>query len=62
VASSIKNPTDSLIVEGYPVFDQRLKAMAVFATNITTKLLQRGRREEQSQTEKRTGRPAQRKS
>ena len=45
VADAIKNPADILIVEGYPIFDQRLKALTVFASNITTKLLQRSKRE-----------------
>jgi hypothetical protein len=48
VADAIKNPADILIVEGYPTFDQRLKALTVFATNITTKLLQRSKREGQA--------------
>jgi len=45
VAEAIDNPDDSLIVEGYPAFDERLKAMTVFATNTTTKLLQRASRQ-----------------
>jgi hypothetical protein len=47
VAEAIRDPQDKLILEGYPVFDKRLGAMAVFATNVTTKNLQVARREAQ---------------
>ena len=45
VAESIKDPEDALIVEGYPFFDERLKTIAVLAQSVTTKLLQRAKRE-----------------
>jgi hypothetical protein len=47
VKESIQNPDDALIVDGYPFFDKRLGAMAVFAQSVTTKLIQAARREEQ---------------
>ncbi len=45
VAESIKDPEDALIVEGYPFFDERLKTIAVLGQSVTTKLLQRAKRE-----------------
>lgn len=47
VKESLKDPQDALIVEGFPVFDKRLNAMTVFATNTTTKLLSQAKREAQ---------------
>jgi hypothetical protein len=47
VKEALKNPQDVLIVEGYPMFDSRLKAMAVFALNTTTKFIQQSVREAQ---------------
>ncbi len=47
VKDAIKNPQDVLIVEGYPIFDSRLKAMAVFSLNVTTKFIQQAVRETQ---------------
>ena len=49
VEPALDDPDDILIVEGYPVFDQKLGAMAVFAMNTTTRVLQSARREEQKQ-------------
>ena len=40
VEEALKNPDDVLIVEGQGAFDQELQAMALFGTNVTTKLLQ----------------------
>jgi len=48
VAEALKNPEDVLIVEGYPTFDDRIPSIAVFATNVTTKLLQQVKRAEQA--------------
>lgn len=45
VAEAIKDPGDVLIVEGYPVFDERLPGIAVLAQNVTTRNLQRAKRE-----------------
>ena len=45
VSPALEDPEDILIVEGYPVFDKKLGAMAVFAMNTTTRVLQSVRRE-----------------
>jgi hypothetical protein len=47
VAKAIKDPNDSLSVEGLPVLDKRLGTVAVFARSVTTKLLQAEKREAQ---------------
>ena len=47
VAQAIQDPDDKLIVEGYPAFEKRLGAVAVFATNVTTKALQAAQRRAQ---------------
>jgi len=47
VAEALQAPDDRLIVEGYPVFEKRLGAMVVLATNATTKNLQAARRLDQ---------------
>jgi hypothetical protein len=44
VEAALTEPTDRLIVEGYPVLDGRLKALTVYATNLTTVALQRAKR------------------
>jgi len=49
VVEALKDPDDALIVEGYPAFDRRLNAMSVFAQSVTTRQLQRVRREVQRQ-------------
>ena len=43
VAEAIKDPEDSLIIEGYPVVDGQMRGITVFAQTATTKLLQRGK-------------------
>jgi len=45
VAEAIKDPGDVLIIEGYPVFDERLPGLAVLTQSITTRNLQRAKRE-----------------
>lgn len=45
VAEAIKDQDDALIIEGYPHFDAEAKAIAVFATNTTTKNLQAAQRQ-----------------
>ena len=51
VKESLKNPEDVLIVEGWQAFDPQLKGIAVWGTNVTTKLLQQQQRmEQQTQT------------
>ena len=47
VRESLKNPEDVLIVEGWQAFDPDLKGIAVWGTNVTTKLLQQAQREAQ---------------
>jgi hypothetical protein len=47
VKHALKNPEDAAIIEGTPMWDEEYQAMAVFATSITTKLIQQARREEQ---------------
>jgi hypothetical protein len=47
VAESIQDPEDVLIVEGFPKTDPEVKAIAVFATNVTTKQLQAAQRQAQ---------------
>ena len=47
VAESIQDPEDVLIVEGFPKLDPEAKAIAVFASNVTTKKLQAAQRETQ---------------
>jgi hypothetical protein len=45
VCELIKNPDDVLIVEGWQAFDKELGGIAVWGTNVTTKLLQQQVRE-----------------
>ena len=47
VAGAIQDADDKLIVEGYPAFEKRLGAVAVFATNVTTRNLQAAKRQAQ---------------
>jgi hypothetical protein len=44
VEDSIKNPEDKLIVEGIGMLDSQTNTIAVFATSVTTKLLQQATR------------------
>lgn len=47
VEAALQNdPEDALIVEGYPVFNPSLKAMAVWIQSTTTRALQRAKRKE----------------
>jgi hypothetical protein len=41
-------PEDALIIEGWAAYDPDLEGIAVFATNITTKLLQAVKRQQQT--------------
>jgi hypothetical protein len=45
VKEAIKDTEDVLIVEGFPKADPEVKAIAVFATNVTTKKLQAGKKQ-----------------
>lgn len=50
VKESLEDPSDKLIIEGYPVFDKRIGktgAMTIYAQSTTTKLIQQARREAQ---------------
>jgi hypothetical protein len=49
VREATRNPEDVLIVEGTQIYDAPHQAIAVFATNCTTKLLQQAQREQQKQ-------------
>jgi hypothetical protein len=45
VAEAMKDPEDTLIVEGFPQLDAQTGSIAVFATNATTKKLQQAQRQ-----------------
>jgi len=47
VAEALRDPEDILIAEGTPVYDPELEGMAVYVTNVTTKVLQQAKRAEQ---------------
>ncbi len=49
VADALTNPADQLIVEGYPVYDPRFTGITVYATQVTTKVLQAAKRQQQQQ-------------
>ena len=44
VAAAIRDPEDVLIIEGFPAYDATLEGIAVYATNVTTKVLQQAQR------------------
>src|SRR5207247_1096147 len=44
VSEAIDDPEDSLIIEGFPTTDAQTSAIAVFATNVTTKKLQQAQK------------------
>lgn len=47
VEEAIKDPEDTLIIEGFPKTDPEVSAIAVFATNVTTKKLQMAKKQPQ---------------
>jgi hypothetical protein len=47
VKDALHHPDDVAIIEGTPMWDAEYQALAVFATNVTTKLTQQARREAQ---------------
>jgi hypothetical protein len=47
VAEAMKDPEDTLIVEGFPQLDAQTGSIAVFATNTTTRKLQQAQRQTQ---------------
>lgn len=49
VAEAIKQPDDVLIVEGSQFYDKEFEAIAVFATNTTTRTLQQAKRQAQAE-------------
>jgi hypothetical protein len=49
VAEAIKNLEDALIIEGYPSCHPKFAGIAVYATQVSTKLQQRAKREQQAE-------------
>ena len=47
VAEAMKDPEDTLIVEGFPQLDAQTGSIAVFTTNTTTRKLQQAQRQTQ---------------
>jgi len=45
VVAAANDPEDTLIVEGFPQTDSKTASIAVFASNVTSKKLQRAKRE-----------------
>ena len=51
VAEALRDPDDTLILEGFPTYDPALEGIAVYVTNTTTKKLQQAQRAaQQSET------------
>lgn len=50
IEEAIANPEDALVIEGTAAYDPEVKGMAVFATSITTKLLDAARRQQQKES------------
>jgi hypothetical protein len=48
VRDAMEQPDDALIVEGYPVHEPRFAGITVYATHVTTKVLQAANRKEQA--------------
>jgi len=46
VAEAITNPEDKLIIEGYPTMHPKFAGITVYATQVTTKLLQAAKRQQ----------------
>jgi hypothetical protein len=55
VAEAIKDPEDTLIVEGFPQLDAQIGSIAVFVTNTTTKKLQQAQRQVSDKNETQEG-------
>ena len=49
VGAALRNPEDVLIVEGFPAADPAHAGITVYATNVTTKVLQQAQRASQQQ-------------
>lgn len=58
VEDALRNPEDTLVVEGHCVLDAGTQAIAVYATNVTTKLLQRAEHERQQRKQEQQQSPA----
>jgi len=52
VESAAANPEDALIIEGTCAFDERVQGMAVFAMNVTSKMIEAEKRQQQQQQPK----------
>jgi hypothetical protein len=46
--AALTNPDDQLIIEGYPIYHPRFSGFTVYATQVTTKLLQAAKRQAQA--------------
>lgn len=55
VEQAAQNPEDSLIIEGMCAFDEALKGMAVFATNVTSKAIETEKRDKKAAEDKSNG-------
>jgi hypothetical protein len=42
--AALKGANDALIVEGVPVYDERLPGLALLAQNVTTRIIQQAKR------------------
>lgn len=58
VEPALANPEDALIIEGVTGFDPEINAMAIYANNVTTKLMQRQKREGQAAPAEKGAAPA----
>jgi hypothetical protein len=50
VKENIKNPEETLIIEGYPFFDKEINAFSVLSTRTTTKSSEMGKRQKKGET------------
>jgi hypothetical protein len=48
VGEAMQNDDDALVVEGYPVHEPRFAGITVYATQVTTKVLQAAKRKDQA--------------
>ncbi|MBL8156083.1 MAG: hypothetical protein JNM70_18025 [Anaerolineae bacterium] len=58
VEEAIANPEDALVIEGTAAYDPEVKGMAVYATSITTKMLDAVRRQQQKDSQAQAAQPA----
>jgi len=57
VAAALDKPEDTLIIEGYPIYHPRFTGITVYATQVTTKLLQVAKRQAQTSPQPPTDTP-----